>query len=169
MPKQLRDDGSRASFAPLNGRGRVRFSIPRRRAQCRQRNLAVSVRTWMGVSSGKFESQYFVGSFSPSGHSDEGAIPADEARRPLPVSRSWSYPHRGKARGQGFVGALPPPDDAPSLLGKPHRQRLGGNSAHVRRRAERAMAGGPARSRAWAPAAPCQEARRSAVDCTPTT
>src|SRR5271167_1249724 len=35
----------------------------------RQRNLAVSTRTSTGVSSGKVESQYFVGSFSPSGHS----------------------------------------------------------------------------------------------------
>src|SRR5271166_4114525 len=35
----------------------------------RQRNLAVSTRTSMGVSSGRVESQYFVGSFSPSGHS----------------------------------------------------------------------------------------------------
>src|ERR1700677_3725216 len=35
----------------------------------RQRNLAVSTRASMGVSSGKVESQYFVGSFSPSGHS----------------------------------------------------------------------------------------------------
>src|ERR1700679_2426064 len=35
----------------------------------RQRNLAVSTRTSIGVSSGKVESQYFVGAFSPSGHS----------------------------------------------------------------------------------------------------
>src|SRR5580693_9282385 len=35
----------------------------------RQRNLAVSTRPSMGVSSGRVESQYFVGSFSPSGHS----------------------------------------------------------------------------------------------------
>jgi len=48
-------------------------------------------------------------------------------RRSFPVSRSWSYPHRGEARGQGFVGAFPPRNDAPSLLGKPHRQCLGGN------------------------------------------
>src|SRR5208282_3572932 len=35
----------------------------------RQRNLAVSTGMSRGVSSGRVESQYFVGSFSPSGHS----------------------------------------------------------------------------------------------------
>src|SRR5271157_2548058 len=35
----------------------------------RQRNLVVSTSTSRGVSSGRVESQYFVGSFSPSGHS----------------------------------------------------------------------------------------------------
>jgi hypothetical protein len=35
----------------------------------RQRNLAVSTRTSTSVSLGRVESQYFVGSFSPWGHS----------------------------------------------------------------------------------------------------
>src|SRR5271163_3341229 len=35
----------------------------------RQRNLVVSTRTSSVVSSGKVESQYLVGAFSPSGHS----------------------------------------------------------------------------------------------------
>ena len=48
-------------------------------------------------------------------------------RRTFPVARSWPYPHRGEARGQGFVGALPPWRDAPSLLGKAHRQPLDGS------------------------------------------
>src|SRR5271166_853462 len=37
----------------------------------RQRNLAVSTTTSMGVSSGRVGSQYLVGSFSPSGHPPE--------------------------------------------------------------------------------------------------
>ena len=48
-------------------------------------------------------------------------------RRALPIARGRPYPHGGKARGQDFVGALSPRDDAPSLLGKPHRQFLGGD------------------------------------------
>jgi hypothetical protein len=35
----------------------------------RHRNLAVSTRMSTGLFSGRVESQYFVGSFSPSGHS----------------------------------------------------------------------------------------------------
>src|SRR5271163_2146170 len=114
----------------------------------RQRNLAVSTRMSTGVSSGRVESQYFVGSFSPSGHSMRSH------------SSGWGVEtFQGReARRQDFVRALPPWNDAPSLLGKPPRQRLGGNrdmfavAAHARWRApppapgfgrQRFGAGGP--------------------------
>ena len=48
-------------------------------------------------------------------------------RRNLPVPRSRPNPHGREARRQDFVRALPPWNDAPSLLGKPPRQCLGGN------------------------------------------
>ena len=79
-------------------------------------------------------------------------------RRNLPVPRSRPNPHGREARRQDFVRALPPWNDAPSLLGKPPRQCLGGNrdmfavAAHARWRAaspapgfgrQRFGAGGP--------------------------
>src|SRR5208283_2497488 len=106
----------------------------------RQRNLAVSTRTSMGVSSGRVESQYLVGSFSPSGHSMRSHS-SGWGVETFPVPRSRPNPHGREARRQDFVRALPPWNDAPSLLGKPPRQGLGGNrdmfavAAHARWRA----------------------------------
>src|SRR5271166_3098208 len=87
-------------------------------------------------------------------------------RRNLPVPRSRPNPHGREARRQDFVRALPPWNDAPSLLGKPPREASSPGSwrkqGHVRRRGACAMAGGPARSRVWAAAVRRRGARRSA-------
>src|SRR5271154_6389907 len=89
----------------------------------RQRSFAVSTRTSIGVSSGKVESQYLVGSRSSSGHSQQ---PFERLwGRELAVSRGGPYPHGGEARGQGLVGALTPGHVSPGFFRQRRRQRLG--------------------------------------------
>src|SRR5271156_3339013 len=104
----------------------------------RQRNLAVSTRTSIGVSSGKVESQYFVGSFSPSGHSMRSH------------SSRWGAA-RFQSREAGRIRTAAKREHKVSLEPSRHgtmRQASSGSpiasflaeQAHVRRRAERAMA-----------------------------
>src|SRR5271154_5137568 len=110
----------------------------------RQRNLAVSTRMSTGVSSGMVESQYFVGSFSPSGlwmrsHSSGWSVEPFQSREAGRIRTAAKRedkislePSRHGMMRQAFSG---------SLLGKPPRQRLGGNrdmfavAAHARWRA----------------------------------
>src|ERR1700689_2686815 len=68
----------------------------------RQRNLAVSTRTSMAMSSGKVESQYFVGSFSPSGHSMRSH------------SRGWGV-ERFQSREAGLIRTAAKREDKVSL------------------------------------------------------
>ena len=84
-------------------------------------------------------------------------------RRKLPVPRSRPDSHGGEARGQGFVGALPPWNDAPGLFGEPHRQLPGRNrrmfavAAHARWRAPPSAPGfGRQRFGAGGPDAQCR-------------
>src|SRR5277367_3370140 len=108
----------------------------------RQRNLAVSTRTSSGASSGKVESQYLVGAFSPSGHSISNHSSAGGAAN-CQSREADPYPNGGEARGQGLVGALAPSHGPPSLFGQFHRQRLGRNGL---------MFGVPPRARGLSPA-----------------
>jgi hypothetical protein len=70
----------------------------------RQRNLAVSTRMSTGVSSGRVESQYFVGSFSPSGHS----MRSPSSGCGVETFRSREAGRIRTSAKRDFVGALPP-------------------------------------------------------------
>src|SRR5882757_4032488 len=77
----------------------------------RQRSLAASTRSRNAMLLGKVESQYLVGSFSPSGHSISNHSFVGSLGR---MARCNVDTHTRKPRGQPFIGALPPLDDVPS-------------------------------------------------------
>ena len=55
----------------------------------------------MGAASDRVESQYFVGSFSPSGHSTSSHSPAAAGTRWEPIERFWRLDRLWRRRGHG--------------------------------------------------------------------
>ena len=88
--------------APQNGRGRVHFSNPGTRARCASAIWPCRRERRWSCLRARSKASIWSALFSPSGHSMRKPF-EQMRRRPFPVSRSWSYPHPGKARGQGFV------------------------------------------------------------------
>jgi hypothetical protein len=70
----------------------------------RQRSFAVATKSSSDVASGSVESQYFVGSFSPSGHS---ARNHSSARGSLRRKSSWAGRTRTAAKREASGPAVP--------------------------------------------------------------